>query len=132
ERNVMLVSAGYAPLYSERPLEAAELDHVRHALHFVLRQQEPYPAFVLDADRNIVMRNQASHRIFAQFKGPIAPDAPPINVMRTVFDPNGVRRFLENWEEVAQCQMEEVHREIAAGTASDALIALRDELLAYP
>jgi hypothetical protein len=37
-----------------------------------------------------------------------------------------------NWEEVAQCQMEELHREIASGTASEALIALRDELLAYP
>jgi len=48
DRNVLLLAAGYAPLYGERDRAAPELDHVRRALQFILRQQEPYPALVID------------------------------------------------------------------------------------
>ena len=53
ERNALLVSAGYAPLYGNRPLSAPELGPVRRALELMLRQQEPYPAFVLDGQWNM-------------------------------------------------------------------------------
>ena len=130
ERNALLMSAGYAPIYGERPLGAPELEPVRRALEFIMRQQEPYPALVLDGEWNIVMRNGASTRVFDLFRGP-TPDNEPINVMRTVFHPNGLRPFVVNWEEVAECLMHSVHREVAA-TGADAVIALRDELLSYP
>src|SRR5438552_9245277 len=68
ERNTLLVSAGYAPIYGNRPLNAPELEPVRRALDLMLRQQEPYPALVLDAQWNIVMHNAASKRIFEPFK----------------------------------------------------------------
>ena len=71
ERNALLVSAGYAPVYGDRPLGAPELEPVRRALEFILRQQEPYPALVVDGQWNIVMRNGASRRIFEQFRGPL-------------------------------------------------------------
>ena len=130
ERNALLVSAGYAPIYGERPLGAPELEPVRRALQFILRQQEPFPAFVLDVQWNIVMRNDASRRIFRLFKGP-GHDEQPVNVMRTVFDPNRLRGFITNWEEVAQCLIHSLHREVAT-TGNEAVIRLRDELLAYP
>src|SRR5213594_2171147 len=130
ERNALLVSAGYAPIYGERPLGAPELEPVRRALQFILRQQEPFPAFVLDVQWNIVMRNDASRRIFGLFKGP-GHDEKSVNVMRTVFDPERLRQYITNWEDVAQCLMHSIHRELAA-TGSDAVIRLRDELLAYP
>src|SRR5438477_12084597 len=44
DRNTLLVSAGYAPAYGERPLTAPELEPVRRALEFTLHQQEPFPA----------------------------------------------------------------------------------------
>src|SRR3954465_11505432 len=69
ERNALLVAAGYAPMYGERPLSAPELAPVRRALEVLLRQQEPYPALVLDGEWNIVMHNGASKRIFDLFKG---------------------------------------------------------------
>src|SRR5439155_17845933 len=71
ERNALLVSAGYAPIYGERPLGAPELEPVRRALQFILRQQEPYPALVVDGQWNVVMRNAASRRIFELFRGPL-------------------------------------------------------------
>jgi len=127
ERNALLVSAGYAPVYGDRPLGAPELEPVRRALQFILRQQEPFPALVVDGQWNIVMANDASKRIFQQFRG--ASDSH--NVMRTVFDPRGLRPFIVNWEEVAECLMHSIHRQVAA-QGSEAVIRLRDELLAYP
>lgn len=130
ERNALLVGAGYAPIYGERSLGAPELAHVRRALEFTLRQQEPYPALVLDGFHNIVMRNDASRRIFELFRGPV-PDHQPINGLRTVFDPNGLRPFVDNWDEMAECMMQSLQRQIA-DTGNDALMQLRDELLALP
>ena len=127
ERNTLLVSAGYAPIYGNRPLNAPELEPVRRALDLMLRQQEPYPALVLDAQWNIVMHNAASKRIFEPFKnGTYTP-----NVMRKVFDPDALRPFIVNWQEIAACMMHSIHRELAA-TGNTALVELRDELLAYP
>ena len=127
ERNALLVSAGYAPAYGERHLGAPELEPVRSAIQFILRQQEPFPALVLDGEWNVVMRNAASHRIFELFRGP----ADHVNVMRTVFDPNGLRPFIANWPCIAECMMQSLHREVAA-TGNEAIVRLRNELLAYP
>jgi len=127
ERNALLVSAGYAPAYGERHLGAPELEPVRSALQFILRQQEPFPALVLDGEWNVVMRNAASHRIFELFRG----RTDHVNVMRTVFDPNGLRPFVANWPSIAECMMQLLHREVAA-TGNAAIVRLRNELLAYP
>jgi transcriptional regulator with XRE-family HTH domain len=127
ERNALFVSAGYAPVYGQRPLGAPELEPVRRALQCILQQQEPYPALVLDGQWNIVMANEATRRIFGLFRGPVET----ANVMRKVFDPNSLRPFIVNWEEVAECLMHSLHREVAA-TGNEAVVRLRDELLAYP
>jgi transcriptional regulator with XRE-family HTH domain len=131
DRNALLVSAGYAPAYGERPLSAPELEPVRRALQFTLRQQEPFPALVVDGEWNIVMRNEGAARIFDLFLDPdCGHDAAP-NVMRIVFCPGGLRRHIVNWEELAECLVNSLHRQVAA-TGSDAMARLRDELLAYP
>ena len=131
DRTALLVSAGYAPAYGERPLSAPELEPVRRALQFTLRQQEPFPALVVDGEWNIVMRNEGAARVFDLFLDPDCdPDTAP-NVMRTVFCPDGLRRFIVNWEELAECLVNSLHRQVAA-TGSDAMARLRDELLAYP
>src|SRR5438034_7877035 len=93
ERNALLISAGYAPAYGERPLAAPELEPVRRALEYILRQQEPFPALVLDGEWNIVMSNNAAQRIFTLFKSAVHTP----NVMRKVFDPDGIRPLIVNW-----------------------------------
>jgi len=130
ERNALLVSAGYAPVYGERKLDAPELAPVQRALDFILKQQEPYPALVMDGQWNIVRGNNGARQIFSLFRGPVAQ--PKLtNVMRTVFHPAGLRPYIVNWDCVAECLIQSVHREIAA-TGSGALMQLREELLAYP
>jgi transcriptional regulator with XRE-family HTH domain len=135
DRNALLVSAGYAPAYGERPLTAPELEPVRRALQFTLRQQEPFPALVVDGEWNIVMKNEGATRVFDLFTVPDCDDdcafGGPVNVMRTVFHPKGLRRYIVNWEELAGCLVHSLHRHVA-DTGSDAMARLRDELLAYP
>jgi transcriptional regulator with XRE-family HTH domain len=131
DRNALLVSAGYAPAYGERPLSAPELEPVRRALQFTLRQQEPFPALVVDGEWNIVMRNEGAARIFDLFLDPDRDNDAAPNVMRIVFCPGGLRRYIVNWEELAECLVNSLHRQVAA-TGSEAMARLRDELLAYP
>jgi transcriptional regulator with XRE-family HTH domain len=131
DRNALLVSAGYAPAYGERPLTSPELEPVRRALEFTLRQQEPFPALVVDGQWNVVMGNDASGRIFDLFSDPDCEGEEEVNVMRTVFNPAALRRYIVNWEELAECLVNSLHRQVAA-TGSDAMARLRDELLSYP
>ena len=43
ERNALHVAAGFVPPYGDKGLAADNLQLVRQALDFILRQQEPYP-----------------------------------------------------------------------------------------
>jgi transcriptional regulator with XRE-family HTH domain len=126
DRNALLVAAGYAPAYGDRPLGAPDLAPVRRALEYILAQQEPFPALVLDGEWNIVMGNEGARRVFDQFKG--ACHTP--NVMRKVFDPNGMRPYIVNWSMIAECLMHNLHRDAASG--NEAIGRLRDEMLSYP
>jgi len=49
ERNVLLISAGYAPAFPERTLADPALQAARKAIDLVLAGLEPYPALAIDA-----------------------------------------------------------------------------------
>jgi transcriptional regulator with XRE-family HTH domain len=132
EQNTLLLAAGYAPVYGERELAAPELGHVQRALDFMLRQQEPYPAIVIDAAWNVRMRNDASRRLLRPFREQY--DMPPElaeNAMHVVCHPKGMRPFLVNWEAFVGPLIQTVHREADQG-ANPAAARLRDQLLTYP
>src|SRR5438874_9933590 len=48
ERNVLLVAAGYAPVFQERALDDPALAAARRAIGLVLKGHEPYPALMVD------------------------------------------------------------------------------------
>src|SRR5882672_7085221 len=99
DRNDLLTVAGYAPIYRETGLEVPAMAQVRRALDFILRQQEPYPALVLDRHWNVLKVNEGSARVQAIFLDPkvVAGLGPP-NAMRLMFHPGGFRPFIVNWE----------------------------------
>ena len=75
-RNELLTAAGYAPIYRETVLNAPEMAQVRRALDFMLRQQEPYPAMVLDRHWNILRTNTAMQQVIGYFlDGTVTPVA---------------------------------------------------------
>src|SRR5580658_8734225 len=53
ERNVLLVAGGYAPMFSERDLDAPEMRGVSDVIELVLKGHLPYPAFAVDRRWNI-------------------------------------------------------------------------------
>src|SRR4029453_1114154 len=59
ERNVILVSAGFAPVFPERSLDAPELAAARRAVDVILKAHEPYPALVVDLRWNRAAANAA-------------------------------------------------------------------------
>src|SRR5262245_60957887 len=112
DQNNLLLAAGFAPRYAQRAIDAPELEQVRRALQFILKQQEPYPALVMDQAWNIRMRNAASERIFRLFRD--LSDFPADrakNAMHLLCHPNGVRRFMTNWEEFVGPLIQSIHRE---------------------
>jgi transcriptional regulator with XRE-family HTH domain len=121
ERNALLIAAGFAPEYSTLALSTQEMAPVRRAIALTLAHQEPYPAFVLNRRWDIVQANAAAGRI-AEFLG-IGVVHP--NMMRQFFDPNSMRPFVVNWEEIAGDLIRHVHLEPAARD-------LLDEALSYP
>lgn len=137
QQNLMLTAAGFAPVHTETDLSAPEMTSVRKALDFLLRQQEPYPAFVIDRYWNLLLTNSAATQLLNIF---IEPDKlqnyfdreGKINLMRVMFDPQGLRPFVANWEEVAGHLLQRVHREATSGGESKQSIALRRELMSYP
>lgn len=129
-RNELLTAAGFAPVYRESNLE--EFAQVRRAMEFMLRQQEPYPAIVLDRHWNIIMANGAMNRLTGLFLSPeetAAAGAP--NIMRLTYHPNGLRSWIVNWEETASAYIQWLHRDLLR-TGDEKTAALLDELLSYP
>ncbi len=130
ERNTLLRGAGFADVYRETNLDAPEMASVRQALRFLLDRHEPYGAFVLDREFNILLSNRASMQVMSRFLD--APPAPPVNLMKLLFDPAGARRYVENWEQVAHVQVQRLHREALASEPGSPVRALLKSLLDAP
>lgn len=136
QRNAMLLSAGFAPAYQERKLSDPEMGAVKQALDFMLRQQAPFPALVVDRLWNLVMANEPAGAMMRWFLGmpahaPIPRDG-TVNVIRLTLDPNGLRPFLANWEEVGADLLQWVQREAMGDGPGSEAQALLTELSALP
>ncbi|MGH7857013.1 MAG: helix-turn-helix domain-containing protein, partial [Candidatus Binatia bacterium] len=69
ERNLLLLAAGYAPLYQETRLDDPRMAQVCAALELILRQTEPRAALAYDRYWNIVMANAAYVRFLTYVFG---------------------------------------------------------------
>src|SRR6476620_1670795 len=131
ERNALHVAAGFVPPYGDQGLAADNLQHVRQALDFMLRQQEPYPAIVIDGHWDVRMRNEGSARLLKPFRDSYEMEAGLAdNAMHVVFHPRGLRQFMLNWDEFAGQMIQILHRDVAQGSRVAA--QLLDEIMVYP
>jgi transcriptional regulator with XRE-family HTH domain len=131
ERNQLLLAAGFAPLYREAGLESEEATQVRAAVERVLEAHEPYPAVVMDRHWNVLTTNSAAGAFFGWLLGERELEGPP-NVIRLMFDPDGLRPFVHNWEDIAEALIQRVHREAVGGFPDAETVALLDQALGYP
>src|SRR5580765_208589 len=70
DRNDLLTAAGYAAMYRATDLDAPALEQARRALDFMLRQQEPYPAIVVDRSWTLLKANDGAVRLVEAFADP--------------------------------------------------------------
>jgi transcriptional regulator with XRE-family HTH domain len=132
ERNSLLLAAGFATMYGATELEAPALAQARRALDFILRQQEPYPAIVVDRHWNILKANNATARLVEQFLDPSATAELGLNAMRLMFHPRGFRPHIVNWEAMAAALIQWLHRDVLSGLGDAGIQDLVKELLSYP
>src|SRR3954465_13620734 len=59
ERNVLLMAAGFAPVFVERALDDPALTPARRAIDLILKGHEPYPVLVVDLRWNLIAANSA-------------------------------------------------------------------------
>jgi transcriptional regulator with XRE-family HTH domain len=128
-RNALLIAAGYAPLFRERPLSDPQLAAAREAVELVLKGHEPYPALAIDRHWTIVATNNA----LAPLLSGASPELlkPPVNALRLSLHPHGIAASIVNWHAWREHVLARLQRQIEV-SGDDMLSALRDELAAYP
>ena len=129
DRNRLLLAAGYAHAYEERPLDTPELAPVREAIERVLAGHEPYPAVVVDRAWNLVAANR-SVELFTALVDPALLE-PPANVLRASLHPRGMAPHVLNLAEYRMHLLDRLRRQIAL-TADRGLAGLLEELEGYP
>lgn len=128
ERNTILVSAGFAPIYPEKSLDSAEMAAARTAISHVLQAYQPFPALAIDRHWTLVEANAPLLALMAD----VAPHllAPPVNALRVSLHPDGVAPRIVNLAEWRAALFQRLREQIEA-SADTVLVALLEELKGY-
>jgi hypothetical protein len=129
ERNLLLLSAGFAPLFPERALDDPALAAAREAIGLVLGDHEPYPALAIDRPWHLVSANRAVARLLDGVDPALL--APPVNVLRLSLHPQGLAPRIRNLAAWRGHLLARLRQQIDL-CADPALIALHDDLKDYP
>jgi transcriptional regulator with XRE-family HTH domain len=131
EQNVLLLASGYAPVHLESTWDAPEMAVVTRVINLMLKQHEPHPAMVMDRYWNVLKTNDAAPRFFGSFID-LSKRPKPRNLLDLMFDPDGLRPFIANWDEVASGLLQRIDREAVGHVADFKTIALLTHLKKYP
>jgi transcriptional regulator with XRE-family HTH domain len=133
QQNALLLAAGFAPVWRESNLAAPALAMVNRALGYMLAQQEPFPAVVVDRRWNLLRANAGAGRLTAFLTGPVPTPAAAgtVNLAEWLLSPNGLRPFLVNWHDVALYFLRGIQADAIADGLPDTAVLLQ-RLLAYP
>ncbi|OHD09123.1 helix-turn-helix domain-containing protein [Sphingopyxis sp. RIFCSPHIGHO2_12_FULL_65_19] len=128
-RNALLLAGGYAPDFQERALDSEEMAGMKAIVEHVLKGHEPYPAIAVDRHWNMIAANDAVELLIRL----AAPELfePPVNVLRVALHPRGLAPHIVNHAEWRAHLLERLDHQVDA-SADAGLIALREELAAYP
>lgn len=127
ERNLLLVAAGFAPHYAERPLDDPALTAAKAAIETLLAAHEPFPALAVDRHWTVLAANRGILRLF----GEDALNHGPLNALRAGLDPQGLGKDIVNYGEWRGHILERLRQQIAV-TGDPLLADLHEELAAYP
>ncbi|SFR98540.1 helix-turn-helix domain-containing protein [Yoonia litorea] len=127
ERDIMLMSAGFAPQSAHASWSDDVRDAVTTSIAHVLKGHEPFPAVSIDRIWNLQQANASAERFFA-----IAGATGDPNLLREIFSPGPLRSNIGNWPEVARALLRLLDLEVARRPHDDAAKALLDDLKDLP
>jgi transcriptional regulator with XRE-family HTH domain len=128
ERNTLLLMAGYAPIFRDRPITDPALERARAAIERVLKAHEPYPALTVDRHWTMVSANSAVAGLLTGVDPTLMN--PPINVMRLSLHPRGLAPLIVNLSEWRRHLLDRLRRQLRM-TQDPAIEALLKELSGY-
>ena len=129
DRNQLLLSAGFAPVYPESSLHSPQMMAVRETLRRLLAAHEPFPALVVDRWWHLVEANASLLELVGDAAEHLL--APPVNVLRLSLHPEGMAPRIVNLGEWRGHLLSRLRRQVAL-TADPELADLLDELTSYP
>jgi transcriptional regulator with XRE-family HTH domain len=129
ERNTLLVAAGYAPVFPERPLSDPALQSARKAVDLVLRGHEPYPAIAVDRHWTLVAANNAVSPLL-EGADPVLLQQ-PVNVLRLSLHPSGLAPRIANLAQWRAHLLDRLRHQVEV-SADPVLESLLRELADYP
>ncbi|SNS47101.1 hypothetical protein SAMN06295912_10764 [Sphingomonas laterariae] len=129
ERNQMLVAAGFAPAFPERPIDDPALADALAVIERLLIGYQPFPALAVDRHWTLVRNNAALAPLIAG----AAPSllVPPVNVLRLSLHPDGLARRIANLGEWKAHICHRLESQIDA-SGDPQLADLLAELRSYP
>jgi transcriptional regulator with XRE-family HTH domain len=129
ERNALLASAGFAPRYAQRPLDAPEMAAIRVAVDTVLTGHLPNPALAVDGRWNLVQANAAALVLMDGVDPALL--GPPANVYRVSLHPDGLAGRVVNLDEVAHHLLSRLRHDVEV-SGDEGLADLLTEVERYP
>jgi transcriptional regulator with XRE-family HTH domain len=129
DRNIMLIAAGFAPIYRDRPLDDPAMLRARAAIERLLKANEPYPALAVDRQWTLVSANAAVAPLIAGADPELM--RPPVNVVRLSLHPRGLAPLIVNLSEWHAHLIDRLRRQYRI-TRDGAIDALLKEVSTYP
>ena len=127
DQNALLLAAGFAPGFQERPL--AELEAARKAIDSVLQAHKPYPAFAVDRHWNVVLSNSALPQLYEGCSADLMRS--PVNAVRLILHPAGMGPRILNFTAWRAHTLHVLRQQIDA-RADPVIQGLLAEVMAYP
>ena len=131
ERNQILLAAGHAPAFPERPLQDPVLAPVRVAIDRILDAHEPFPAIAFDRGWNLVAANTPASRMVEGIAIDRSLLEPPVNVLRIGLHPRGLAPHIVNLAHWRAHFLRRLSHQIAV-TGDAELKTLMEEVATYP
>jgi len=129
ERNLLLVAAGYAPVFQERSFADPELSAARQTMELVLAAHAPNPAIAIDRHWTLIAANRSVAPLLSGIDEALLN--PPVDVLRLSLNPKGLAPRIDNLAEWRAHLLERLRRQIDV-SADAVLVELLKELRAYP
>ncbi|BAH73652.1 helix-turn-helix domain-containing protein [Solidesulfovibrio magneticus] len=109
-RNALLALAGYSSEFAEESFNGEGMGIVRQALQRFLSAHDPYPAFVIDGEYNILMKNFGYERMAKSIIGEDAFSRHN-NAYLLTFSCDGFCNHIESWPAVGRFMLDRLMNE---------------------